>query len=171
MDKEFLTKLIITLSALFIFSVYLSISHKRRYKRYAKREYWKIQNLCSDAELFGHLRHLHPFVFEELVIYALKRKGWKAHHSLIYTGDGGIDGYASNKGVKYFIQDKRYSGYINPEHVQDFEKLCFLNKCRGLFVHTGKTGSLAWEANDRKRIEIVSGSRLIKLMDDEEYYF
>lgn len=161
------------LAGLFVITVTLRhfFSKHSRYRRYAKREYHKIQKIESDALKFGHLRHLNPFVFEELIIYALKRKGWKAWHGRKYTGDGGIDGYAKYKGVKYYIQDKRYQNHINPQHVINFAQICERDSRHGLFIHTGKTGEKSWKMSSNCNIEIVSGHRLLRLISDKDDSF
>lgn len=118
-----------------------------------------------EARIFAYLRKVDPFVFEELLLYAYKLKGYQVIRNKKYTGDGGIDGKViAPNGTKYLIQAKRYSSHINPAHVSEFENL--VQKSRwsdsGLFIHTGKTGGKSWES--AAIIEIISGKRLIEIL-------
>lgn len=144
-----------------------------RYQKYAKKAYKEIQRIPADPLRFGYLKHMNPYVFEELIIVALKKKGWKAKRSGGYSGDGGIDGKAKHGKDKYLIQAKCYTGYINRKHVQDFDSLCRETNRKGLFIHTGKTGKASWEAVEDSNayginnVEIISGRRLMNLIDAE----
>ncbi|MGI9296518.1 MAG: restriction endonuclease [Gammaproteobacteria bacterium] len=114
--------------------------------------------------LFGRLRAVDPFVFEELVLEAFRRRGLRVKRNKRYTGDGGIDGRIHLRG-EVLVQSKRYKKHINPEHVKTFVRLVERQRTRGLFVHTGKTGGASWEAaGASQRVTIVSGKGLIALV-------
>lgn len=103
-------------------------------------------------------------MFEEMVLTALRRKGYRIIRNEGYTGDGGVDGRAYLDDQHYLIQAKRYKGDIHAKDVEEFGKICKRRKGRGLFIHTGKTGdkskSLAYTLN----IEIISGAKLLELL-------
>lgn len=85
-----------------------------------------------------------------------------------YSGDGGIDGRFQHQNQLWLIQAKRYSGRIRAEHVSAFAEVLNQNKCDGIFVHTGSTPSsvrAAVNAGSTRRIEIISGDRLLALFD------
>lgn len=135
--------------------------------RKAKRVYRKIQEL-EDSCVIPYLRKIDPFVFEELVLWAFRQKGYKVYRNARYTGDGGIDGKVKMDGRKVLIQDKRYSGYIQLTHVRDFEALCRNKHRKGIFVHTGKSGKGTKEvAFESDWITIVSGNKLVQLLRQE----
>lgn len=134
-------------------------------KRGAKRAWRKIQKAESPQAVFNIVRRTHPFAFEMLVIIALKEKGVKAWHGRKFTGDGGVDGYAKIDGLMYYIQDKRYVSGINADHIYNFNILCRQHNVYGLFVHTGTTGTKARAINSDARVKIISGEKLLALLD------
>ena len=147
-------------------------SRHGRYRRMAKSEYNRLQSVInSPPEAYHIMRRMNPFVFEELVVYALGRKRhWYAWHGDRYSGDGGIDGYARSRGRKYYIQDKRYSGVINPQHVRDFAQILARDRVMGIFVHTGRTGNQSYDSRTGRMV-FISGNRLLELMDKKERDF
>jgi len=110
------------------------------------------------------LRGVNPFVFEEMILTALKRRGHKIIRNKKYTGDGGIDGQVTMNGVEYLIQAKRYKGHINPAHVREFALICYRRDKRALFVHTGRTGKQAAQIAHNAKMKMVSGDRLLNLL-------
>lgn len=137
-----------------------------RMRREAKRLWKRIQDTPSDREVFLLVRALPPFAFEELVVLALRKHGYRAWHGSRYTGDGGIDGWVRFGHEKHPIQDKRYSGAINPQHVRDFSRLCSGLGTIGLFIHTGTTGASSWNA--AVNVRIISGRLLMDLLRKEQ---
>ena len=137
----------------------------RKMRREAKAAYRLLQETMDPAMRFGIMRRMNAFAFEELVVYALRRKGYRAWHGRRYTGDGGIDGYVRVRGRKCLLQDKRYSRTINPDHVRAFSELCRQKGCHGYFVHTGRTGGKSRESCDTRMVTFISGDRLLDLMD------
>lgn len=118
-----------------------------------------------DGQVIEYLRTINPYVFEELVLSAFKRKGYKIRRNRRYSGDGGIDGRMSHNGVSYIIQCKRYKGHIHQPDVETFAKICCKKKAKGFFVHTGKTGEASRQTARRSdEIEIISGNRLVHLL-------
>lgn len=129
----------------------------------------KIINSCKliyDARIINYLKKIDPFVFEELILYTFKKRGYKIYRNKRYTGDSGIDGKVKIDNKLFFIQAKRYQDYINPQHVKDFCDLCNTKKTNGFFIHTGKTGPASKINNEN--IQIVSGSYLVKFLKYKE---
>ena len=114
-----------------------------------------------------HLRSVNPYVFEEMILTALKHRGYQIKRNKRYSGDGGIDGQAIIEGHCYLIQAKRYTNHINPAHVQSFARLCQRRGRRGLFVHTGKTGKKSDRIAQFSEIEMISGDRLLNMLNNE----
>ena len=135
-----------------------AIASSRFRLRYLKR-----RCLTPQAQ-FGYLRVTNPFVFEEMILSALKQQGHSITRNRRYTGDGGIDGRAKINNKRVLIQAKRYKSHINRQHVIDFVLLCKKYRCYGLFVHTGRTGKAARQAANSEYVDIVSGDRLLSLM-------
>jgi restriction system protein len=114
------------------------------------------------ALLFGKLRHLDPFVFEELLLLCFKKLDYKVKLNTRYTGDGGIDGIVFDaQGRKILLQAKRYSQAINPQHVHDFHETIEKHAAAfGYFIHTGRTGRSAYQSRQSK-VQIISGEKLV----------
>ena len=124
---------------------------------------WKVKRCGESNDQFGYLRGLDPFVFEELVLTALKKHGFKIKRNRRYTGDGGIDGQCWWKGQRYLIQAKRYKGNIRVQDVQALRVLCRKKKSKGLFIHTGSTPSAAYQELGGL-VQIISDDRLVELL-------
>ena len=115
--------------------------------------------------IYGRLRAMDPLAFEELLLESLESRGLRVIRNRRYTGDGGIDGRVIIDGETVLIQAKRYASSIRPEHVAAFATLCRTRRCRGLFIHTGRTGPQSRQLIiDNTNITIVSGSELIALL-------
>ena len=138
------------------------LSHTRRIKA-ARRVLKKLRTIDHPSGQFAYLRKVDPFVFEELILEAFNRGGLKIKRNRRYTGDGGIDGKVKINGRYVLIQAKRYSGYINNNHVTLFSKLCKDKRQLGLFIHTGKTGKGSYHQQSGE-VDIVSGSRMLDLI-------
>ncbi|KKN85069.1 hypothetical protein LCGC14_0282380 [marine sediment metagenome] len=138
---------------------------QRRRAKAAKRVLKRLAGIDHDGAKLAYLRRIDPFVFEELVLEAFERRGLKVQRNERYTGDGGIDGRIwSREGNLNLVQAKRYSKHINAQHMRDFIELVNRSGCYGVFVHTGRTGSLSRQlAQAHKRITIVSGAQLLQL--------
>lgn len=134
--------------------------------RHSYRVLKRLKKMTTNAERFGYLRRIDPFVFEEVILSALKQRGHKIRRNRKYTGDGGIDGKVKIGGVWHLIQAKRYSSAINPQHIREFNRVCRRHRKPGLFVHTGRTGKMSREAVEQasEEIMIVSGESLIELL-------
>ncbi len=118
-----------------------------------------------EARIFGYLRKIDPYVFEELLLTAFEQKGYKIIRNKKYSGDGGIDGrLIDNKGRLIYVQAKRYKGHIKKSDVLDFStKVIRDKKCyRGYFVHTGRTGKSLLHSNEF--VDVYSGNKLIELL-------
>lgn len=133
----------------------------------ATQQLKRLKRLNTPQEQITHLRSVNPFVFEEMILTALKQRGYKIKRNKRYSGDGGIDGHVIIKNHSYLIQAKRYANHINPAHVQSFALLCKRQGKRGLFVHTGKTGKKSYQIVQFSEIEIISGDRLLNMLISE----
>lgn len=129
----------------------------------AKRVYKKIQEIDSFPQTIAYLRKIDPYVYEELILYAMKKSGYKIKRNKRYSGDGGIDGKVWINGDLHYVQAKRYSKYINKAHVQEFNHITRRDKVKGLFVHTGITGKGS-KAEMAKHVQLISGERMVKLV-------
>jgi len=131
----------------------------------SKRILFKMNEFDGDyreARIIAYLRKIDPYVFEELLLEALLKKGFEVTRNKRYSGDGGIDGKAHFNGHLYYIQAKRYQKYIALKHLDQFQTK--VGKDKGLFVHTGKTGKDTYEKFRHSNVEIISGKRLIDLL-------
>lgn len=118
--------------------------------------------------LYARLRAMDPLAFEELLLESFERRGHKVIRNHRYTGDGGIDGQVVIDGAIWLIQAKRYAGTIRSEHVVAFETLCQSRGCRGLFIHTGRTGPRSRKAvRHSGTVRIISGRELLGLLNGE----
>lgn len=136
----------------------------------AKRVITKLQQIEGFGPRLAYLRKIDPFVFEELVLEGFERRGCKVKRNKRYTGDGGIDGRFWIKGQLYLVQAKRYSGHVSAAHLRDFCRLVDRQRCRGIFVHTGRTGKMAREISESHAgVTILSGDILLKLLTKTHY--
>lgn len=121
------------------------------------------------AQRMAYLRKIDPYVFEELVLLSFRDAGYAITRNRRYSGDGGLDGKIRKGGTRWFVQCKRYGGYICARHVDAFSALCERTGVRGVFVHTGKTGGASKDVvRQDKSINIISGDRLLRLVVDGE---
>lgn len=137
---------------------------------WASRKHLKALRAMNDPRRqFIFLRQLDPFVFEEVILTALKDLGHGITRNKRYTGDGGIDGKAVIGLTPVVIQAKRYKGHISKQHVDEFDELCKRNRINGLFVHTGRTGKGSRQYTQAGRVDIISGQRLLDLLNGKEF--
>lgn len=143
-------------------------SRHRRYQRQARRVLDRLPQLAGDGQRLNYLRKINPYVFEELLLIAFEHRGYPIKRNRRYSGDGGLDSQVWIDGQRYLIQAKRYARTITPAHVAAFGELVRREGCRGLFVHTGRTG-LASRAELARipEIELVSGQQLLNLLKKE----
>tara|TARA_Y100001960_G_scaffold331312_1_gene427930 strand:- start:12566 stop:13228 length:663 start_codon:yes stop_codon:yes gene_type:complete len=158
-------------------AILLSINYsliKRFSPRYrvfiANRTLKRMRSLnLQPMETIAYLRKIDPFVFEEMLLSVFKEVGYKIKRNKKYTGDGGTDGQVWIDGKHHHIQAKRYSSYINKEHMKNFIQLNKEKKTKGLFIHTGKTGKETKALAKNHGIEIISGENLYNLVIKKEY--
>lgn len=143
---------------------YRNRRHKRM-QRTAVRVAAKIRTLPGFPQKLAYLRKINPFVFEEMLLDAFESGGHKVERNKRYTGDGGIDGKVWIDKQLYLIQAKRYTGHVAIGHLREFEKLLENNQCDGFFCHTGKTRSSGKELAIAGRLKIISGQKLIDLIE------
>jgi restriction system protein len=141
-------------------------SHLWRQKS-AEKIHNSIKSIKHNGQIISYLRKVEPFVFEELLLIAVAQNPkCKVIKNDRYTGDGGIDGKFILNNRLYIIQAKRYKSHIDSKDILDFIKKINESKAyKGLFIHTGKTGSQSWEFSSiDDNIEIISGNKLVHLM-------
>lgn len=137
----------------------------RRYQRQAVRILARLPQLRDDAARLVYLRKINPYVFEEMLMTAFARQGYRIKRNARYSGDGGVDGQVWINGQRWLIQAKRYSNSISSRHILDFGILLREERCRGVFVHTGRTGEVSREAlRAVPDVSLISGNRLLKLL-------
>jgi len=140
-------------------------THGRKW-RAARRVRKKLQSDdMNAAQKLSYLRKIDPYVFEELVLMSFREAGYAITRNRRYSGDGGVDGRMKKNGVRWYVQCKRYGGYICARHVDEFSAVCERAGVHGVFVHTGKTGGASKEvARQDENITIVSGGCLLWLV-------
>lgn len=168
-DSTILLLIVFALFALFaaLRAFRTPVRHRWR-RRQARAMATQLQGRDRDQPaqlIFARLRAMDPLAFEELLLECFERRGLKIWRNRRYTGDGGIDGRIVIGGETVLIQAKRYASAIRPEHVAAFVALCRSRRCRGLFIHTGRTGpqSRRFLADDAS-VSIVSGAYLVALL-------
>ncbi|MBU9819883.1 restriction endonuclease [Rahnella sp. BCC 1045] len=137
----------------------------RRYQRQAARILVRLPQLRDDAARLVYLRKINPYVFEEILMTAFARQGCRIKRNARYSGDGGADGQVWINGQRWLIQAKRYSNGVLSQHILDFGVLVRQERCRGFFVHTGRTGETSRKALCAvPDVSLLSGNRLLKLL-------
>lgn len=162
--------IIIALTFLLVLTLYLF--SKKRFNRHkynrkkANQVLVKIKSFEHQGQQINYLRKIDPFVFEELLLNAFQKKGFRVIRNKRYTGDGGVDGIVYDKeGNKILIQAKRYKSYINPKHIIDFGLLLKNKRVdKGYFIHTGKTSSNTRNLFQHTNVMIIGGSKLLNLI-------
>ncbi len=153
--------------ALFSFLIFATWWGKKRHllcKLKAGQQIKRLKKIKKPEYQLTHLRSINPFVFEEMILTAIKAQGHSITRNKKYTGDGGIDGRCNINGIDYLVQAKRYKAHINPAHVEEFAQICRKQGKKGLFVHTGKTGAKSKTIAQKTKIEMISGQRLLNLL-------
>lgn len=113
----------------------------------------------------AYLRKVDPWVFEEVLLTALARRGYRIERNARYTGDGGIDGRVWISGRQHLLQVKRYAAAIRPNHVRAFCHLCQTEGRPGVLVHTGRTGPASVAIlSDYPEISLLSGPDLVRFL-------
>jgi restriction system protein len=136
-------------------------------RKQAKKVYRLLTSLEHDGACLAYLRKIDPYSFEELLLDAFERRGFKVKRSASYSGDGGIDGRVMISGHEFLVQAKRYSGHIQKAHVTSFHQICKNENTYGLFLHTGRTGEQSKDLHFDD-IAILSGSKLLCLIKTKE---
>jgi len=137
----------------------------RRYQRQAGRVLARLPVLRDDASRLVYLRKVNPYVFEEMLLTAFSRQGYRIKRNARYSGDGGIDGQVWINDQRWLIQAKRYATSISSQHVLHFGERVRQERCRGFFIHTGRTGEMSREALLAvPDITLISGHRLLTLL-------
>jgi restriction system protein len=143
----------------------------RRYRRKARRRLRTASTIGHGGHTINYLRQCDPYVFEEILLAALKKKGYRVKHNKRYSGDGGIDGRFRARlfGRWRLIQAKRYAGTVPTQMFIDFENVCRRRKTKGLFIHTGKTPKKVRENPQAfNHIHIISGSEIVRFVNPRQ---
>lgn len=139
----------------------------QRYRQAANRVLLKLPELQAGQQVV-YLRKINPYVFEEMILTAIERRGIPVRRNHSYSSDGGIDGQFWTGQERWLVQAKRFASAVRPEHVRQFGELARKEKCKGLFVHTGRTGLVSLKHfSDYPEIILVSGSSLLQLLSGE----
>lgn len=136
--------------------------------RISKKHLARLQSIPEPAKQMGFLRAVNPYIFEEMILTGLKKKGFSIKRGTSYSGDGGIDGEVKIGGKRVLIQAKRYKNYVSAADILRFGAICEKHRCFGLFIHTGKTGKLS-KQNKISSVDIVSGSRLLDMFTNKRF--
>lgn len=145
-----------------------SVLRHQRYRNTASRVLLRLPQLTADGQRLVYLRKINPYVFEEMVLTALERRGFPVRRNPRYSGDGGMDGQFWVGHQRWIVQAKRFSSAVRPEHVREFGELARRERCKGLFIHTGRTGQISIEAfQSYPEILLVSGTSLLQLLSGE----
>lgn len=147
----------------FVLPKRISISKRFRTKQ-ALRNLKTLKSINDPAKKFAYLKKVNPYAFEEMINESLKSRKLLVKRTSSYSGDGGIDGIFFIRDEKFYMQAKRYSKYINPSHVVEFQKKCKHDKVRGIFVHSGKTGPKS-KFIGNTHVTMISGIQLLNLLD------
>ncbi|MCT8308744.1 restriction endonuclease (plasmid) [Xanthomonas translucens pv. translucens] len=157
------------LAALVIASALRPKARERRHRRrqdQARRVLAKINTIPLMPQRLAYLRKIDPLTFEELLLEAFERRGYRVERNTHYTGDGGVDGAVYLNGTRYLLQAKRYRKHVNRAHIIAFAQLLETRGCRGIFIHTGRTGAGTRElAAANPNLTIISGQRLLDLLN------
>lgn len=129
----------------------------------------KLNEIGADnpARIIGYLRTVDAFLFEEVLLTALEKRGFTIGRNHRYTGDAGLDGrFWDRYGHEYIIQAKRYKGFISRQHVASFAALIGSSPdvIGGLFIHTWRTPSELIRTMRSSGVTIISGEKLIELL-------
>lgn len=150
---------------------YLQHPRRRRHRLYRKYARQCMSNLKSlhgegaEARAVAYLRKINPLVFEELLLECFERRGLQVVRNPRYTGDGGIDGVVvMPDGRDVLLQAKRYKKHIAAQHIAEFVEIVCARSALGVFVHTGRTGELSRAYSTGASIEVISGSKLVRLI-------
>lgn len=170
METPKIVALVVFVAVLLVAVSVLSFRGSRRHRqklRTAKTVYGRIQEM-EDGQMIAYLRKIDPYVFEELILWAFRKKGFRVRRNKRYSGDGGIDGRVKINGQTFLIQDKRYTGHVSLAHVKAFDEVCRRRHRQGLFIHTGRTGEgsreVVWSS---PRVSVISGSGLVELLREK----
>ncbi|MEX3614588.1 MAG: restriction endonuclease [Burkholderia gladioli] len=138
----------------------------RRFQAQARAVLDKLPTIEHPAQRLAYLRKIPPLVFEEVLLEAFELRGCPIERNDRYTGDGGIDGKVHIGREWYFVQAKRYGSHINRAHVDEFIDIVERTGCKGIFIHTGRTGEASKTlARQSAHVSIISGDKLLGLLD------
>lgn len=161
----FICAVVVLCAGIIVVFLFRGKGNHASYRKKAQKIYKHLSGSdMAPGQVLSYLRKINPYVFEELVLDAFERKGYRAIRNKRYSGDGGLDGRVAMGGKTWYIQCKRYKGFVNAEHVASFARLCDESHMDGFFVHTGKTGRKSKINARYGDVEIISGNKLVELI-------
>jgi hypothetical protein len=116
------------------------------------------------------LRQIAPDRFEHLIGKLVEKMGYHATVTQ-YSADGGIDVIATKTGgitsERVLIQAKRYSGTVGVPQIRDLYGVLSADQeaTSAVVITTGNFSAQAREFAEGKRIELIDGDRLLKILD------
>jgi len=116
----------------------------------------------------GFLYDIDPIEFEDIVNDLFRKNGYEVHPTPP-TNDRGKDAIAYRNGRKYLIECKRYSkeNRIGRPLLQKFFAAIYEEEAiKGFFVTTSFFASTAYEYATANKIELISGTKLIEMMNN-----
>lgn len=138
----------------------LEIDKWRIRKKFKQGERWR-----SDREMIDQLFKMTPGGFEDYIAGLFDKLGYK---TTVIGGpnDGGIDVIAEKKGIKHYIQCKKYfaAHEVGVGALRDFYGAIAdrLADGKGFFVTTSKFTLEAERFAEDKPIELIDGQKLVQ---------
>jgi restriction system protein len=128
-------------------------------------------DIMSDLESRPNLMELSPFEFENLVSNLFEQIGFQAKLTRS-SKDGGVDAVAFDPrpilGGKVVIQAKRYKNVVGVSAVRDlYGTMINEGANKGILVATSHYGPDAYEFARDKPIELIDGSGLLYLLEQQ----
>lgn len=145
---------------------HISKTHKK-HQREALQALNKMRTFNTFEQKERYLKKISPFVFEDFILSAYLRAGYKIKRNAKKTGDGGIDGRVRIKGKWHLIQAKRYQvSYIKMSDIERFNKLCKQQNTQGVFVFVGKISeSSLVKSNKMENVTLLYGDELNQVLN------
>lgn len=146
---------------------YFKVSNKHKWHRQtASKVLNRIRQFETSVQKERYIQKMSPFAFEDLILTAYKNNGCKIKRNRRKTGDGGIDGMVYLSKQWQLIQAKRYDkAYIRFKDIEEFNKICYTKKKKGLFIFVGKISEVTIKkAQGCEKVTLVYGDKLTKLM-------
>jgi HJR/Mrr/RecB family endonuclease len=131
-----------------------------------EKKYKEFGSVISREECLEKLRKMSPDAFENYVAYLYSKIGYNTR-VVGGRGDGGVDVEAvDEKGVKHYIQCKRYKNKVGVGHIRNFYGAMVDKLTKGdCFIVS--TATFTWDAKEfarNKPIELIDSLELYKVI-------